>query len=127
MRKLRRRLKATTTRTFGDENMSLDKKKCIPCSGEIPALNLQQIMPLMAQLSTQWNLVEEHHIEKEFKFDDFATALEFLNAAGEICEQENHHADFELSWGRVKVSIWTHKINGLAEADFILAAKIDKI
>ena len=116
-----------TILTFGDEKMALDKKKCIPCSGEIPALNLQQIMPLMAQLSSPWNLVEEHHIEKEFKFDDFATALEFLNAAGEICEQENHHADFELSWGRVKISIWTHKINGLAEADFILAAKIDKI
>jgi len=115
------------TRTFGADYMSLDKKKCLPCNGEIPAMNMQQIKPLLVQLDEKWNLVEEHHLEREFLFDDFVTALDFVNAAGEICELENHHADFQLSWGRVKVCIWTHKIDGLAEADFILAAKIENI
>lgn len=107
--------------------MGLDEKKCIPCSGEVPALTMQGIKPLLSQVNDGWKLVEEHHIEREFSFPNFAEALEFVNSAGAVCEQENHHADFELSWGRVKVSIFTHKINGLVEADFILAAKIDKI
>ena len=71
--------------------------------------------------------VLDHHIERTFTFDDFQKALDFVNDAGKICEEEGHHADFELSWGRVKVMIWTHKIDGLNESDFILAAKIDNI
>ena len=113
--------------TYGADFVSLDKKKCIPCSGGVPALKMQGIMPLLKQINPDWNLIEEHHIEREFSFNNFADALDFVNLAGAICEEENHHADFELSWGRVKVSIFTHKINGLVEADFILAAKIDKI
>ena len=116
-----------TIHIYGVESMSLEEKKCLPCSGKIPAMNLQEIKPLLVQLNHQWKLIEEHHLERDFLFDDFATALDFVNSAGEICEQENHHADFQLSWGKVKVSIWTHKIDGLAEADFILAAKIEKI
>ena len=127
MKRLRKRPKGMMIHTFGGDLMSLDKKKCLPCSGEVPAMNMQQIKPLLIQLDNQWNLVGEHHLEREFLFEDFVSALDFVNAAGDICEQENHHADFQLSWGKVKVSIWTHKINGLAEADFILAAKIEKI
>ena len=127
MKRLRKRPKEMMIHTFGGDLMSLDKKKCLPCSGEVPAMNMQQIKPLLIQLEKQWNLVGEHHLEREFLFEDFVSALDFVNAAGDICEQENHHADFHLSWGKVKVSIWTHKINGLAEADFILAAKIEKI
>ena len=74
-----------------------------------------------------WNLVESHHIERVWTFTDFENALEFINAAGKICEEQNHHADVELGWGRVKAMIWTHKINGLTESDFILGAKFDEI
>ena len=115
------------TLTYGDDYTSLGSKKCIPCSGEIPALNLDKINPLLSQINEAWKLIEEHHIERVFSFNNFVEALAFVNSAGEICEEENHHADFELGWGRVKISIWTHKIDGLAEADFILAAKIDNI
>ena len=78
-------------------------------------------------VNNDWNLVESHHIERVWTFTNFENALEFVNEAGIICEEQNHHADFELGWGRVKAMIWTHKINGLTESDFILAAKFDEI
>ena len=74
-----------------------------------------------------WSLVESHHIERVWTFTNFENALEFINVAGIVCEEQNHYADFELGWGRVKAMIWTHKINGLTESDFILAAKFDEI
>ena len=74
-----------------------------------------------------WSLVESHHIERVWTFTNFENALEFIYVAGYVCEEQNHHADFELGWGRVKAMIWTHKINGLTESDFILAAKFDEI
>ena len=113
--------------TFGDDRLALHEKKCIPCQGGIPPLTLQEIEPYMEQIHADWILIADHHIERVFSFGDFKNALDFVNEVGEICEQENHPADFELSWGRVKIMIWTHKIDGLNEADFILAAKIDNI
>ena len=113
--------------TCGVDNVSLDEKKCIPCQGGIPPLSIDEIQPYMAQIHDDWTLVADHHIERIFSFSDFKNALDFVNHAAEICETENHHADFELGWGRVKIMIWTHKIDGLHESDFILAAKIDKI
>ena len=87
----------------------------------------QALQPLLQQLDQGWRLVEEHHLEKEFTFPDFQTALDFTNRAGAIAEAEKHHPDLLLSWGKVKVTIWTHKIDGLAENDFVLAAKIEKV
>ena len=78
-------------------------------------------------VNNDWNLIESHHIERVWTFTNFENALEFVNEAGIICEEQNHHADFELGWGRVKAMIWTHKINGLTESDFILGAKFDEI
>jgi len=78
-------------------------------------------------ISQEWKVVGEHHLEREFKFKDFAAALAFTNKVGALAEAEGHHPDICLSWGKVKVIIWTHKINGLHENDFILAAKIDGI
>jgi len=74
-----------------------------------------------------WQVVNDHHLEKSYSFPDFKTALDFVNRVGEIAEQEGHHPDLYLSWGKVGVKTWTHKIDGLTESDFILAAKIDHL
>jgi 4a-hydroxytetrahydrobiopterin dehydratase len=104
----------------------LAKKKCVPCRGGIPPLGAEATRPLLEQLH-QWEAVENHHLKKTFTFEDFEGALGFVNQIGEIAEEEDHHPDLHLAWGRVGVEIWTHKINGLSESDFILAAKIDAL
>ena len=106
--------------------MGLSQKDCVPCRGGVPPLNSEQIQPLAAQVKN-WSVVNNHHIEKEFKFPDFKTALAFTNKVGNIAEEQGHHPDILLTWGKVGVKIWTHKIDGLTESDFILAAKIDEI
>jgi 4a-hydroxytetrahydrobiopterin dehydratase len=83
-----------------------------------------QIEPLLAQLQG-WRVVAEHHLEKSFPFPDFRTALAFVNRAGAVAEEQGHHPDLYLSWGKVGVKIWTHKADGLTESDFVLAARID--
>ena len=106
--------------------MSLADRTCEPCKGGTPRLTHAQIAPLAAQVP-DWAVVDDHHIHREFGFPDFATALAFVNAAGAEAESQGHHPDLELAWGRVGVEIFTHKIGGLAEADFVLAARIDRI
>ena len=93
----------------------------------IPPMDREKANQMLNLVNNDWNLVESHHIERVWTFTNFENALEFVNEAGIICEEQNHHADFELGWGRVKAMIWTHKINGLTESDFILAAKFDEI
>jgi 4a-hydroxytetrahydrobiopterin dehydratase len=105
--------------------MGLAEKSCIPCRGGVPTLTEDQIKPLASQVDS-WHVVNNHHIEKEFKFPDFKTALDFVIRAGTIAEEQGHHPDIFLAWGKAQVKIWTHKIDGLTESDFILAAKIDK-
>jgi len=102
----------------------LAKKKCVPCRGGVPPLTADQIQPLIAQLR-DWEVIGNHHLVKVYGFPDFQKALNFVNLVGHISETENHHPDLYLSWGKVEVRIWTHKIDGLTESDFILAAKID--
>jgi 4a-hydroxytetrahydrobiopterin dehydratase len=87
-------------------------------------MRADQIKLLHEELGAGWTVIEEHHLSKEFQFKDFAEALAFVNRVGEIAEREGHHPDIFLSWGKVHVEIWTHKIDGLTESDFILAAKI---
>ncbi len=105
--------------------MGLSEKTCVPCRGGVPPLTAEQIRPLAGQVDG-WNVVNNHHIEKEFKFPDFKTALDFVNKVGRIAEEQGHHPDIYLAWGKAGIKIWTHKIDGLTESDFILAAKIDK-
>lgn len=105
---------------------TLAKKECVACKGGVPPLKGEELEALHEQLGSDWSLVEEHHLEKEFDFPDFASALEFVNAVGAIAEEQNHHPDILLTYGMVKVTIWTHKIDGLTESDFIFAAKAQK-
>ena len=87
---------------------------------------LQQSEALLRQLDG-WELVENHHLRKSFKFPDFKSALDFVDRVGALAEEQQHHPDITLSWGRALVEIWTHKINGLTESDFVFAAKCDRL
>ena len=104
----------------------LAKKHCTPCRGGIPPLSGAALEQLERGLPF-WKVIEEHHLEKSFLFRDFVTALDFVVGIGKMAEQEGHHPDLCLSWGKVYVKIYTHKIRGLSENDFILAAKIDEL
>ena len=115
--------KANSTASVSDR---LAAKKCIPCRGGVPPLKDKEIRKLLPQLS-KWKVVKGHHLIKDYKFPDFASALEFTLQVGELAEEEGHHPDIYLSWGKVGIQIWTHKIDGLTESDFILAAKIDRL
>jgi len=102
----------------------LSKKDCVPCRGGTPPLEDDRVQELLKELD-QWGVEQEFHLTKTFGFSDFAGALEFVNRVGAVAEEQNHHPDLHLAWGRVRVEVWTHKIKGLTESDFILAAKID--
>ena len=106
--------------------MSLAAKHCVPCRGGVPPVQGEELEQLKAQVPG-WQVVNGHHLSKTYTFPDFRTALDFVNKAGAIAEEEGHHPDLLLSWGKVEVTTWTHKIDGLTESDFILAAKIDQI
>jgi len=105
---------------------SLAGKHCVPCRGGVPPLKGEALRTLAGQLP-DWHVVGEHHLRKTFLFPDFKVGLEFVNRVGGVAEAEGHHPDLCLAWGRVDVSIYTHKIDGLTESDFILAAKIDRL
>ena len=105
----------------------LVESKCVPCQGGIEPLKGQAIYNLAKDISLDWQVINEHHLEKEYKFKNFQQALNFVNLVGQLAESEGHHPDIYLSWGRVKLTIWTHKINGLHKNDFILAAKADEL
>ena len=105
----------------------LAKKKCIPCTGGTPPLKGEELTGLLDKLGGGWRVVDEHHLEKEYRFRNFRTALAFTNRVGELAEAQGHHPDIHLSWGKVKLVIWTHKIDGLTESDFILAAKAEQL
>lgn len=104
----------------------LAAKTCVPCRGGVPPLKGRELESYRAQVA-DWAVVNAHHITKTFKFPDFLKALEFVNRIGNLAEEQGHHPDIFLTWGRVDVTLWTHKIDGLTESDFIMAAKIDKL
>jgi 4a-hydroxytetrahydrobiopterin dehydratase len=107
------------------EPNSLAAKSCVPCHEGTLALKGDALRSLAQQIP-DWSVVEEHHLLRDFRFPDFKTALDFVNRAGAIAEAEGHHPDLLLAWGRVEAKIYTHKIGGLSESDFILAAKLDR-
>jgi 4a-hydroxytetrahydrobiopterin dehydratase len=105
----------------------LTSKQCIPCSGGVPPLAAPEREKLLAELGHGWRVVDGHHLEKEYAFPDFKSALAFTNRVGDLAEAEGHHPDIHLAWGKVRIVIFTHKIDGLTESDFILAAKAERL
>jgi len=106
---------------------TLADRECVACHGGMSPLTPEKLGALERELGHGWLVVRQHHLEKEFEFDDFRQALEFTNKVGALAEDVGHHPDIYLSWGKVKVTIWTHKVDGLTESDFVLAAKIQQL
>ena len=104
----------------------LASRDCVPCRGGVPPMTSDEVQDLAKQLDG-WEVVEDHHLRKTYTFRDFKRALDFVNRVGRLAEEQGHHPDICFGWGRAEVRVWTHKIDGLSESDFILAAKIDKV
>jgi 4a-hydroxytetrahydrobiopterin dehydratase len=104
----------------------LADKQCVPCKGGVPALKGNELEQLHKSVP-QWTIANKHHIHREFKFPDFVQALAFVNKVGALAEEQGHHPDILLTWGKAEITLWTHSINGLSESDFIMAAKIDRL
>jgi 4a-hydroxytetrahydrobiopterin dehydratase len=104
----------------------LASKTCVPCRGDVPPLKGAELEELSRQVPG-WEVVDEHHLKKESRFKNFREALDFVNRVGELAEEQAHHPDIAFGWGRVETVIFTHKIDGLTESDFILAAKVDRL
>jgi 4a-hydroxytetrahydrobiopterin dehydratase len=104
----------------------LADKHCVPCRGALAPLKGAELLSYAEQVP-DWKIIEEHHVAKTFPFIDFKTGLDFVNRVGALAEEEGHHPDLCLVWGKVDVQIYTYKARGLTESDFVLAAKIDQV
>lgn len=105
----------------------LASKQCVPCRGGTPPLKGGALAEMQNKLGNGWQVIDDHHLEKEYRFANFRQALDFTNRVGELAESNNHHPDIYLAWGKVKATLWTHKIDGLTESDFVMAAKIEEL
>ena len=106
--------------------MNLAEKVCVPCAGGVPALTAAECEVLLRELP-EWAVVDGHHLSRTFRYPDFISALAFVNRAAGIAEEQGHHPDILLAWGRAEVKIFTHAIDGLTESDFVLAAKVERV
>jgi len=104
----------------------LAERQCVPCRGGVPPMKGEQINEMSSQLP-DWQVVNEHHLQRNYRFKNFKETLDFVNRVGELAEEQGHHPDICFGWGKADITIWTHKIDGLTESDFVLAAKIDKL
>ena len=104
----------------------LAAKTCVPCRGDVPPLKGKELSSLAAQVP-EWEVVEEHHLRRRFRFKNFRESLGFVNRVGELAEEQGHHPDVTFGWGYAEVTVWTHKIDGLTESDFVFAAKVDAL
>ena len=105
---------------------TLADKQCVPCRGGVPPLKGKKLEQLQSNVP-DWTVTGEHHLQREFRFPDFKQALDFVNRVGAVAEEQGHHPDIVLAWGKAGITLWTHKIDGLTESDFIMAAKIDRL
>ncbi|MBI4493898.1 MAG: 4a-hydroxytetrahydrobiopterin dehydratase [Chloroflexi bacterium] len=106
---------------------SLADRQCVPCRGGTPPLAAEEIASLLSQLGAGWQVEEQRKLIKSFRFKNFLQAVDFVQAITPVAEAEGHHPDLYVRWGEVRVYLWTHKINGLTESDFFMAAKIDRV
>ncbi len=106
--------------------MDLADNKCVPCRGGVPPMDSAKAEEMLKQLDSGWALNKDGHLERFYTFKDFSQALAFVNKVGAVAEEEGHHPDLYLAWGKCKVELWTHKIYGLTESDFYMAAKSDR-
>jgi 4a-hydroxytetrahydrobiopterin dehydratase len=104
----------------------LASKTCVPCKGGTPPLKGEELDELRRQVP-EWEVVEEHHLRRRFRFRNFRESLRFINEVGELAEEQGHHPDISFGWGYAEITVWTHKIDGLTESDFIFAAKVDTL
>ena len=104
----------------------LASKQCVPCRGGVPPLKGAKLERLQREVDKDWRVIDEHHLEKEYRFKNFREALDFAVRVGELAEAQDHHPDIYLAWGKVRLTVWTHKIDGLTESDFIFALKADQ-
>ena len=104
----------------------LASKTCVPCKGGTPPLKGEELDVLRRQVP-EWEVVEEHHLRRRFRFRNFRESLRFINEVGELAEEQGHHPDISFGWGYAEITVWTHKIDGLTESDFIFAAKVDTL
>ena len=105
----------------------LAQKQCVACKSGTPPLKGNDLTRFAEQIERAWRVVNEHHLERDFKFPNFLLALQFTNRVGALAEAQNHHPDIYLTWGKVKLTLWTHSIDGLSESDFVFAAKVDQL
>jgi 4a-hydroxytetrahydrobiopterin dehydratase len=104
----------------------LASKTCVPCKGGTPPLKGEELERLRRQVP-EWEVVEKHHLRRRFRFKNFRESLSFVTRVGELAEEQGHHPDIGFGWGYADISVWTHKIDGLTESDFIFAAKVDAL
>lgn len=107
-------------------HLELAEKTCVPCTGGTPRLEREEIDRFLDLLGGGWRVVDGHHLEKEYQVRGYPPAVHFANKVARIAEEQDHHPDILFSWGKVKVTVWTHKIDGLSESDFVLAAKAEE-
>jgi 4a-hydroxytetrahydrobiopterin dehydratase len=105
----------------------LASQKCKACQGGVEPYTGEKLEEYRSRISDEWDVVDEHHLIREFGFEDFQEALDFVNDIGEIAEEQGHHPNINFTWGRAEIKLYTHKIDGLFQADFVMAAKIDKL
>lgn len=110
---------------MGGSGLKLADRRCQPHPAGAPALRGRALQPFLDQLP-DWRVTDQRALSKTFLFPDFRTALSFINRVGAVAEEEGHHPDLHLAWGRVDVRTSTHDAGGLTENDFILAAKVDR-
>ena len=110
-----------------EQVMPLAQRACAPCRGGAAPLQGEELRLLLAELGNGWQVADDKRLEKEFRFKDFREALGFADRVGELADEVDHHPDLAISWGLMKVVVWTHKIGGLSEADFVFAAKVDAL